>query len=350
MAVFPGPVRRWLKSAKNWFGTRLADRLFFPVWLLFQCLRHGRRAVILHRMVALGDILCTLPMLEEIRKRHPRRLIVFASHADYKPMLRLSQGADCIFGARSWNFAPCSPLRLVEQIYAPRTTDERSPNAGAQCHLMDDLARSCGITLNNRQPRLFPRPEFIRATQFRYGLADSVSKSQRIIGISCGRTWPVRMWDAAKWQQLIHQIQAHYEVTILQFGFTKGPAERDEFDHLQGVVSVTNRLKSDELVALIAGCQLLISIDSGPVHIAGAVGTPTVGLFGAVNPQYRLWPQTKATAVSSNVPCLFCHHTTPLGHWQSGCPHDIRCMKELNVATVFSAVEKMLSQLDSKSA
>ena len=63
-------------------------------------------------------------------------------------------------------------------------------------------------------------------------------------------------------------------------GFTKGPGQADEYDQIQGVQSVTNRFKSDELVALVAGCHLLVSIDSGPVHLAGAAGTPVVGLFG----------------------------------------------------------------------
>jgi len=48
--------------------------------------------------------------------------------------------------------------------------------------------------------------------------------------------------------------------------------------------------------------------------------------------------------VTSNVPCLFCHHASPRGHWQTGCPNDIRCMKELDVPTVFDAVKKMLQK------
>ena len=47
---------------------------------------------------------------------------------------------------------------------------------------------------------------------------------------------------------------------------------------------MVSRLKGEELVALIAICDLLISIDSGPVHVAGAVATPVIGLFGPVNP------------------------------------------------------------------
>jgi len=71
---------------------------------------------------------------------------------------------------------------------------------------------------------------------------------------------------------------------------------------------------------------------------------PVVGLYGAVNPRYRLPPDSPATGVFSNVRCLFCHHASPRGHWQTGCPHDICCMKELDVPTVFQAVKNMLTK------
>ncbi len=232
----------------------------------------------------------------------------------------------------------------MEKIYYPQATDERSPNTGAQLHLVDDLAVSCDLTIPDpdRQPRFFPSPELIKKTQAAYGLTGNAAKGSLIIGINFGRTWPVRMWDAAKWQKLVDRIHAEYDAVILQFGLTRADGT-DEYDNLTGVQSVVNRVKSDELVALIASCHLLVSIDSGPVHLAGAVGTPVVGLFGAVNPRFRLPPDSPAAGLFSNVPCLFCHHTTPPGHWQSGCPNDIRCMKELEVRTVFQAVKSALA-------
>jgi len=324
----------------------VTDRFYFPVWLVFQCLRHRQRAVILRRINALGDVVCTFPMAAEIRRRHPGRLFVFVTSMDYKKTVLLSRTAAAVYGARAWDFLPAAMFGLVEKIYAPQTADERTAKTGTQQHLIDDLAQSCGLTVTQRQPRLFPPPELIKATQSKYGLTKAVAKGQWIIGISCGRTWPVRMWDAAKWQQLINQLHAEYDITFLQFGFTQGPGATDEYDRIQGVLPMTQWLQPDELVALVASCRLLVSIDSGPVHVAGALGVPVVGLFGAVNPLYRLPPESPAVGLFADIPCRFCHHTTPQGHWQSGCPHDIRCMKELDVEPVFQAVKTMLRNLD----
>lgn len=338
----PKPFRKRVRAALN----SISDRVLFPLWLVWQCLRHRKKAVIVCRPGALGDVICTLPLCGEIRKRHAGALLIFLTHRDYKKMVLLSRVPDEIFGAKSWTWPFALPPSykfpgLVEAIYNPKTTDELSPNTGVQAHLIDDLASSCEIKVPHpdRQPRLFASPELISTAQAKYELVGDI-KGRRVIGINCGQTWLVRMWDPGKWQTLVDKIHSDYDAVVLQFGFTTGPD--DPYEHLRGVRLLANRLKSDELVGLIAGCDLMISIDSGPVHIAGAVGVPVVGLFGAVNPRFRLPPASPATAVTSNVPCLGCHHTTPPGHWQSGCPYNIRCMKELDVETVYQAVKKML--------
>lgn len=338
-----------LKKRIRSFGNRLCDLIIFPLWLAFQSARHRKKLVIICRIGALGDVVCTLPLCAEIRKRHPGKFLIFLTHKDYKNLVLLSRTADEVYGAKSWTWLFSLPdkynvLGIVEAVYNPKTTDELTPEKGGRSHLIDDLAASCGVSIpnSNRQPHLFPSPELIKKTQAAYELADDVIGNHLIIGINCGHTWPVRMWDAQKWQALVDKIHAEYHAVILQFGLTKG--SKDEYEHLRGVRLLSNRLKSDELVALIAGCHLIISIDSGPVHVAGAVGVPVAGLFGAVNPLYRLPPDSFGQGVTSAVPCLFCHHTSPKGHWQSGCPYDIRCMKELDVQTVFEAVKKMLAQ------
>ena len=151
------------------------------------------------------------------------------------------------------------------------------------------------------------------------------------------------MWDAAKWQALVDLIHAEYDAAILQLGFRKGDA--DEYDHFRGVQYVLRMMmEKDELVALVANCNLMVSVDSGPVHLAGAVGVPVVGLYGALEPRHFLPPDSPAAGVFSEVPCRFCHHATPIGHWQTGCPNDIRCMKELEVQPVFQAIKSMLSK------
>jgi heptosyltransferase-3 len=94
---------------------------------------------------------------------------------------------------------------------------------------------------------------------------------------------------------------------------------------------------------MVAICDLIISTDSGPVHVAAAVGTPVIGLYGALDPASRLPPGFPAIGLFGDVPCLFCHNRTPVVHWIDGCPNDIACMKKLDDLTVFEAVKSMLA-------
>src|SRR5262249_34181568 len=139
-----------------------------------------------------------------------------------------------------------------------------------------------------------------------------------------------------------------FDAVIIQFG-TKGGGSL-EYDKLADVKSLAGRLKGEELVALIAICDLIISIDSGPVHLAGAVGTPVIGLFGPLDPASRLPPDSKSLGLFGDVPCLFCHNRTPVIHWFDGCPNDIACMKKLDDQTVFEAVKSMLAHMKKREA
>jgi ADP-heptose:LPS heptosyltransferase len=334
-------LRAGLQACRSWFDTRLADLIFFTFWLLLQCLRHRRRPVILFRIGVLGDLICTLPQCAEIRKRHPGRPLLLVTMRDYRGLARLAKGLDGVYGARSWKFSPAGRcLGLVEKICAPRTTDEINRKKGTMRHLIDDLAASCDLVLSERQPRLYPSKELIERTLLMTGLADCRARGSKLIAINCGRTWAVREWSFDHWQELVDRIHAEYEATIILFGIG---GDQNEFTKLRGVQSLANhRVGAHEVAALIAACDLVVSIDSGPVHVAGAVGTPVVGLYGAVNPQYRLPPASPAAPVVAAVPCLFCNHLTPRGQWESGCPQDIRCMKELETAAVFRAVQDFL--------
>jgi ADP-heptose:LPS heptosyltransferase len=139
----------------------------------------------------------------------------------------------------------------------------------------------------------------------------------------------------------VDKIHSEYNAVIIQFG-TSIRDGLSGYDKLTGVQPVTNRRKGEEVVALIAICDLIIAIDSGPVHLAGAVGTPVIGLFGPLDPLTILPPESPALGLFSDVPCLFCFNRTPVINWLTGCPNDIACMKNLGCHTVFEAVKTRL--------
>jgi len=355
VSILPGPVHSILQPWwRRFFRFRLRVRdwwipfMVWAAWLVFQCARYRKRAVIICRMVGIGDVICTLPMCDEVRRRHPGKLLVFVTAEPWRDIVILSRSADLVYGNKSWAYpffkmpAKIKLFGLVDTIYNPQTSGERVHKGGMTRHLIEDLAESCGFTVTARQPRLYPSADLIEKTRIAYGLDRNVTAERLLIGINPGPNWPVKEWQAYKWQKLINNIHSEYDAVIIQFGTNKGDGS-SEYDHLTGVKSVASRLSGAEIVALIADCDLMISIDSGPVHVAGAVGTPVVGLFGPLNPTLILPPDSPALGLYSDVPCLFCFNRTPVINWLTGCPHDIACMKKLEDQTVFEAVKSMLA-------
>jgi ADP-heptose:LPS heptosyltransferase len=362
VSILPGPVHSALRPWwRRFFRFRLRVRdwwkpfIAWVVWLVFQCVRYRKRAVVICRFGGVGDILCTLPLCDEVRRRHPGKLLIFVTAAIWRDVVGMSRSADLVYANRSWIHPLTIPTRiklfgLVDRIYNPQTTRERlSQTFGTNAHLIDDLAASCGFAVATRLPTLSPSAGLIAKVRARYGLDDKGTGDHLRIGINPGPNWRVKEWDVCNWQELINKIHAEYGAVIIQFGIIRDDGSSD-YNNLRRVKSVAGRLTGEELVALIAICDLIISIDSGPVHLAGAVGTPVIGLFGPLDPALVLPPGAQAVGLFSDVPCLFCHNRTPVIHWFDGCPNDIACMKKLDCHTVFEAVKSMLARSTKREA
>ncbi|HEX8961906.1 MAG TPA: glycosyltransferase family 9 protein [Rhodocyclaceae bacterium] len=101
-------------------------------------------------------------------------------------------------------------------------------------------------------------------------------------------------------------------------------------------VSLAGALTLGELGAVIATASLLISNNTGPVHIAAALGTPVVDVYALTNPQHAPW-QVPHRVLTHDVPCRFCY--------RSACPqthHD--CLRLLDPARVAEAAHALLAE------
>lgn len=99
--------------------------------------------------------------------------------------------------------------------------------------------------------------------------------------------------------------------------------------------NLAGKLSLMQSCELLRRCDLLIGVDSGPVHLAAAVGTRCLGLFSERNQRRRWFPHGEHHVVlHGNVEC----HTCLL----DVCPYDNRCMKQISVEQVLEAAHEML--------
>lgn len=133
----------------------------------------------------------------------------------------------------------------------------------------------------------------------------------------CGATAESRRYPAALFAQAIDMLAGAGESVIL----TGAPQEKALVDEVvarscdpRRLVNLAGALTLGEFGALIARAGLLVSNNSGPVHIAAALGTPIVDLYALTNPQHTPW-QVPHRLLYRDVPCKYCYRSVcPLGH------------------------------------
>lgn len=174
-----------------------------------------------------------------------------------------------------------------------------------------------GVDTTDAQPRL-QLTELEHNTANRFLTDTGVKSGQRIIGIHPGGNWIYKLWSAEKYAQLASALCKEENVKILLFA---GPNERELQAQVADMMCKTPILVDTtnlrEVSALIAACDVYIGNDTGPMHIAAAVETPVVALFGSTN-HVRSGPYGEGHTVVQSGMDLGCNPCHP-GRHPGGC-------------------------------
>ena len=161
--------------------------------------------------------------------------------------------------------------------------------------------------------------------------------AKKYIVINPGAAWPNKRWPPERFGELASALK---QKTGLPSFVTWGPKERELADSVvaasHGAAIAAPPTEVADLVALMRGAALVVSGDTGPLHIAAAVGSPIVGLYGPTWPQ-RNGPWDVKDEVLSRAQTCKCHHKRQC---QIGAP----CINEIQVADVVAAAERRLSR------
>ena len=161
-----------------------------------------------------------------------------------------------------------------------------------------------------------------------------------VVGIFSGATVKERKWGANNYSLVAEKLLENNIGVVLLGGKTdmKDSAHLERFLSQSDFLNLIGKTALDETINIISNLDLLISADSGLMHIACGVGTKTVSLFGA-GIQEKWAPQGIASQVlNKNLSCSPC---TSFGYTPN-CPYNVRCLSEINVDEVFSKVMNSL--------
>jgi ADP-heptose:LPS heptosyltransferase len=165
-----------------------------------------------------------------------------------------------------------------------------------------------------------------------------------IVVLHLTSAWPVREWPIERWAELASKVTATIPAIIIQIGTDFAAYNRlFKARRISNAVDWVNKLSLLDLVALMEQANVFVGIDSGPLHIATAIGLRSVALFGPTDARLIIHPRAETTVLTAEMGCIGCHHavTGPL-HWRTGCPNDIACMRAISSDLAAAAVKSAL--------
>jgi len=188
------------------------------------------------------------------------------------------------------------------------------------------------------RPRLFPGGAEREAVDRL--VADGALGSAPLIALAPGSVWATKRWPY--YAELAARLPPHVRLAVVGAKDDAPLAAEISAAAPGRVVDATGRLSLLGSAELIRRCRVLITNDSAPQHLASAMGTPTITVFGPTVPEFGFGPLAphSATAGVSGLDCRPCDRhgpaRCPLGHW--------RCMRELDAAIVADMVARVRAE------
>lgn len=203
-----------------------------------------------------------------------------------------------------------------------------------------DVLQQHGLNVDGARPQLQLTAQMLTECDA-FLTENGVDRRRVLVGIHPGGNWVYKLWGPESFAQIADRLCENWNAQILLFA---GPNERQ----LQGQVANLMHqrpicVRQDDLcqiAALIAACDFYIGNDTGPMHIAVAVGTPIIAIFGSTN-HHRSGPYGEEHIVLHSGVELGCNPCHP-GKRPGGCGKgSCAVIEAITVEQVFNAAEKL---------
>jgi lipopolysaccharide heptosyltransferase II len=196
---------------------------------------------------------------------------------------------------------------------------------------------SLGIALDDKRLELWPSKE---DEQFIDGfLASSwIGQRQLLIGVNMGSSerWVTKRWPVQNIARLCDELSARFGARVVITGIRKDINSAIRLSQItkSRPILACGKTNITQLAVLIKRCRAFVTGDSAPIHVATAVGTPYVALFGPTDPRRHVASFEKGIIIKKNLRCSPCY--------KPRCLLNYRCMRKIGVDEVLEAIEKLL--------
>ena len=216
----------------------------------------------------------------------------------------------------------------IERRIAAESSPDRFPEKAHQIHLYLRLAKQLGASDEICPPKLQHA-----------ALPSSESKTPRI-GFICGAEHgPAKRWPVEHFIETARQLIEQHNVQIILVGGPGDVAATGEIASALpsgNIEDLAGKTTLAELATTLAGCDAVLANDTGPMHVAAAVGTPVIGLFGSTSPDLTapgLPGDAQHELLHTTAPCSPCY--------LKECQVDLRCLRSITPAMAVKAMGKI---------
>ena len=224
---------------------------------------------------------------------------------------------------------------------APHSTSPAPDTAPGKAHQIYEylhLVATLGVDPQPMAPLLRTIP-FAETGLARFFPAGS-EKTRCFIGLNPGAEYgPAKRWPLESFAEAANELYRRLDCEFLIFG---GPGDVALAEKLRAllpepmarrhVISLAGKTRLDELMVALKMCRVLITNDTGPMHVAAALGTPVIVPFGSTSPELTgpgLPGDVRNHWIKSDAPCAPC--------FLRECPIDFRCLKGISAERVVAA-------------
>jgi lipopolysaccharide heptosyltransferase II len=344
----------------------------------FRTLTYNGRKMEMHKVLffkpgAIGDLLHTLPALKALRKKFPASHITVVVSPGLESLIQGTPVMDRVqvfdraklkrrvkdfveFGLRLRDehydlfidMQPSLRSMVLRWLSGSRHVlvyrKQKGTRAGARrLHAVENFLETLqplGIDISVDSIELQIAPDVLTNSD-RFLKARNIVVDRPLIALNCsvGAARPARNWFPERFASLADRLIDELDAQVI---FVGGNEDRELVrsvlaDMKNKAVSAAGDLSVPESAALLARCRCLVSADTGPLHLATAVQTPVVGLFGSTDPR-RTGPIGRGhLVIIKGLACVPCE--------QKHCPLGTRaCMADITVDEVFNAVGRVLGK------
>jgi len=336
---------------------------------------------------SLGDVLMATPVVRALRRSLPDTYLAFAVGSWSLPVIAGNPRLDAVLdlgslGSRGFGLGECrAAVRLLRSgRYDGAIVLDRAPliallpflagiprrvgldsdgrgfalTARVPCpprrHEVDlylDVALAAGCAVSDPRLEFFPTPEDEAAVAAMLASVLPVAAATPDLplvaihpagGVNPGMHFHAKRWPASRFAALADRFRDELGAAVLLIG---GRDDRAVIEELRAAlrrpaVDLAGKLTWGQVGALLGRCRLLVANDTGAAHLAGAVGTPAVVIFGPTDPAQFGPYAGHGEAVVAGVPCRPCFRR---GRFPN-CRYAQRCLGELDVSSVWAAVRR----------